>query len=65
MDDIVVRIRKRFPHPKDADDGLLSNEAADEILRLRALLTEATAAHGRISEVLAGLSRQLYPGQAF
>ena len=34
-DDIVVRIRKRFPRPKDAEDGLLSNEAATEIEALR------------------------------
>ena len=38
--DIVTRIRKRFPRPKDAEDGLLSNEAADEIERLRAMLAK-------------------------
>ena len=38
--DIVTRIRKRFPRPKDAGDGLLSNEAADEIERLRAMLAK-------------------------
>ena len=40
MTDIVERIRKRFPHPKDAEDGLLSNEAADEIVKLRARVEE-------------------------
>ncbi len=39
--DIVERIRKRFPRPKHADDGLLANEAADEITRLRAELAQA------------------------
>jgi hypothetical protein len=34
--DTVERIRRRFPNPQDADDGLLGNEAADEIERLRA-----------------------------
>jgi hypothetical protein len=33
--DIVDRIRLRFPRPKHAEDGLLANEAADEIERLR------------------------------
>jgi hypothetical protein len=36
--DIVKRIRKRFPHPKDAEDGLLSNEAAREIEALRGFI---------------------------
>lgn len=36
--DIVTRIRKRFPHPKDAEDGLLSNEAAREIEALRGFI---------------------------
>ena len=35
MSDIVARIRARFPWPQHADDGLLANEAADEIERLR------------------------------
>ena len=59
MDDIVVRIRKRFPNPKDAEDGLLSNEAADEIVKLRNLLAEATAKQGAISSVLESLSVSL------
>ena len=36
--DIVKRIRKRFPHPRDAEDGLLSNEAATEIEALRGFI---------------------------
>lgn len=35
MKDIVTRIRERFPRPKHSDDGLLANEAADEIERLK------------------------------
>ncbi len=35
MSDIVARIRARFPRPRHADDGLLANEAADEIEQLR------------------------------
>ena len=39
--DIVERIRKRFPCPQHAEDGLLSNEAADEIERLVQEVKEA------------------------
>ncbi len=39
--DIVQRIRERFPRPKYADDGLLANEAADEIEQLRAAYDDA------------------------
>ena len=51
--DIVTRIRKRFPRPKDAEDGLLSNEAADEIERLRAIVdTRESGMAGRQSSFL-------------
>ncbi len=38
--DIVARIRKRFPRPRFAHDGLMANEAADEIERLRGVFEE-------------------------
>ena len=59
LEDIVVRIRKRFPNPKDAEDGLLSNEAADEIEKLRLLLQAATKQQGAIASVLESLSASL------
>jgi len=37
-DDIVLRIRRRFPRPVDADGGLLANDAADVIERYRTAL---------------------------
>lgn len=39
MSDVVARIRARFPRPEHADDGLLSNEAADYIEELEALVS--------------------------
>ncbi len=37
-DDIVERIRERFPRPVYCDDGLMTNESADEIERLREIV---------------------------
>ena len=53
--DIVERIRKRFPRPLYAEDGLLSNEAADEITRLRAELAEAQKTVGEVQSLRAEL----------
>ena len=59
MEDIVVRIRKRFPNPKDAEDGLLSNEAADEIVKLRGLLAKATDHVQAVNATLTNLAADL------
>lgn len=58
-EDIVDRIRRRFPRPEHADDGLLANEAANEIVRLRRLLALAHSKHAEIQHVLATLASDL------
>lgn len=52
MQDIVARIRARFPRPVHAEDGLLANEAADQ-------LEEKTAYAGEMEDALHDMSLRL------
>lgn len=58
-DDIVVRIRKRFPRPIISSDGLLADEAADEIMKLRLRLANATEKQRVTIATLEALSASL------